>query len=275
MPLYKEVQYIGPPRNYGNTATKYGITIHSTENTASARDEALYAKNRNDYVSSHYYVDKSGVIQSLNTNNSAFHAGATYPNTYLIAYEFCGRASWSTAKWIDNIDFDAAAAQMARDCKTWNISARHLSTSALRGHERGICTHNDCRIAFGGTDHTDPGNNFPLSLLIDKINDILNGDDVSAKDVWTYDPNDISQGGLKNPRQRHDSDTNPTTQYGFGLGDMWQGIYDAHDKIDAAAALAEKRHNEVMAAIALITGGGATAAEVKKLVGQDLLDDNS
>lgn len=275
MPLYKEVQYIGPPRAYVADFPKYGITVHSTENDASARDEASYAKNRTDGTSSHYYVDKNGVIQSLNTNAGANHVASTYGNHNLIAYEFCGKASWSTAKWIDNIDFDAAAAQMARDCKTWNIPARRLSVSMLRNHERGICTHNDCRLALGGTDHTDPGNNFPMTLLIDKAAAILNGDDVSAKDVWTYDPGDPNNGGIRNPRQRHDSETNLTTQASFAVGDMWQLIYDLIDKMNALDALTAQRHTEILNAIATLTSGGATAEEVKRLVGQDLVDDNT
>lgn len=253
MPLYKEVQYIGPPYSYNHsTYPKYGITVHSTENDAAARNEALYAQNRRDGVSSHFYVDNTTIIQSLDTNYGAHHVGSTYGNRHLISYEFIGKASWSKTRWIDSIDFDAAAAQMARDCKTWNIPARRLSVDMLRNHERGICTHNDCRLALGGTDHTDPGSNFPMTLLIDKVAAILSGDDVEAKDVWAH--------AFASPA--NDVDT----------------ARPAADWIKDAMGFGKKiltRLDAIEAKIDAIQTGGATAEEVKKLVGEDLLDDNS
>jgi hypothetical protein len=275
MPLYREIPYIGPPRSHTGNYPKYGITVHSTENDAPARNEALYAKNRTDGVSSHFYVDDGEIIQSLNTDYGAHHVGSTYGNRHLISYEFIGKASWSTSRWIDNIDFDAAAAQMARDCQRWNIPARRLSVSMLRNHERGICTHNDCRLALGGTDHTDPGSNFPMTLLIDKVAALLNGDDVSAKDVWTYDPNKLGEGGVANIPGRHDFPENVTVTPSYALHDAWRRISELQAENAALRALIEQRFNDVMTAIQNLTSGGATAAEVKKLVGEDLLDDNS
>lgn len=209
MPIYDDLTYIGPPNGVRSKATKYGITIHATANNASARDEATYAKRREDEVSSHYYVDNGGIIQSLNTDYGANHAGASWPNDHCIAYEFVGLNAWSTEQWIDRINFDAAAKQMARDCKRWNIPPRDLTVAQLRNHERGINTHNDCRLAFGGTTHTDPGGNFPLTYLINKVKGYLEGDQMTPEEYLKYDPNDATK-GFVNPTWRADHETNPT-----------------------------------------------------------------
>lgn len=261
MPLYDQVPYIGPPRSRRPQGTKYGITIHSTQNNASARDEANYAKSRTDFVSSHFYVDDKEIIQSLNTDYGANHAGASWPNDHCIAYEFCGLTSWSTSQWIDRINFDAAAQQMARDCKRWNIPARDMTVAQLRNHERGFNTHNDCRLAFGGTDHTDPGGNFPLSYLINKVKDYL-GDNVTPEELLKYDPNDPNK-GFVNPDWRHDSDTNKTiavrTGWLFTLNEAHSGNVNSHAngiKLDAVLAALEgldsdaviARVNEIAAA---------------------------
>lgn len=215
MPLYNDLMYIGPPRGIRSRNNKYGITIHATANTASARDEATYAKRREDQVSSHYYVDKVNIVQSLNTDYGANHAGAQWPNDHCIAYECTGLNAWDEDEWTARINFDAMAKQMARDCIRWNIPVRRLSITQLRNHERGINTHNDCRLAFGGTTHTDPGPNFPLKYLIQKIKSYME-DDMTPEEFLKYDPNDANK-GFVNPEWRADSDTNPTIAVRTGL----------------------------------------------------------
>lgn len=183
MPRYSNLPYIGPPRSYSGQQTKYGITVHSTENVnASARDEAGYATRRTDGTSSHYYVDNTEVVQSLNTDYGANHAGSWWPNQHCVSYEFCGAASWSTSKWMSSINWEAAAKQIAVDCARWSIPADWLTVSELSGHQRGFNTHNDCRLAFGGTTHTDPGPNFPKSHLLTLVKGYLNGDDMPTAD---------------------------------------------------------------------------------------------
>lgn len=187
MPIYSGIPYIGPPRAYGGKYTKYFIVVHSTENTASARDEAGYARNRTDGTSSHYYVDGSEVIQSLNTDYGANHVGSWQGNRHGISYEFCGRASWTRDKWLASVDLEAAARQMARDCATWGIPVRRLTVAQLGDLQRGITTHNDCRRAFGGTDHTDPGSNFPMDRLIELINGGIDMEIDDIKDLANTD----------------------------------------------------------------------------------------
>lgn len=284
MPLYDDITYIGPPNGMRPKATKYGITIHATANTASARDEATFAKRREDEVSAHYYVDSGQIVQSLNTDYGANHAGAQWPNDHCIAYEFTGMNSWSTSQWIDRINFDAAAKQMARDCKRWNIPPRDMTVAQLRNHERGINTHNDCRLAFGGTDHTDPGGNFPLTHLINKVKSYM-GDDVTPEEFLKYDPNDTTK-GFVNPSWREDSDTNPTiavrTGWYFTLNEAHAGnvnskanglkldaVLAALDGLDGDAVIA--RVNEIAAAESARIDALEAAAVVRDQAIMDLI----
>lgn len=286
MPLYDDIKYIGPPRGRRPEATKYGITIHSTQNAnASARAEAEYAKRREDQTSSHYYVDNAEIIQSLNTDLGANHAGSGWPNDHCIAYEFCGLASWSTEQWIDRINFDAAAKQMARDCKRWNIPARDMTVGQLKNHERGINTHNDCRLAFGGTDHTDPGGNFPLTYLISKVNEYIGGNVTTPEEFLKYDPNDPNK-GFVNPSWREDSDTNKTiavrTGWYFTLneahasnvqsranGVKLDAVLAAIEGLDSDAVLA--RVNEIAAAESARIDALEAAAVVRDQAIMDLI----
>lgn len=186
MPVYDDLTYIGPPRSYTGQDPKYGVTVHSTENTgASARDEANYARRRTDGTSSHFYVDGGGIVQSLSTDYGANHAGSGWPNNHCIAYEFCGTVRWNRSTWMDRIDWEAAAAQIARDCKRWGIPTKWLTVGELADRHRGLNTHDDCRRAFGGTSHTDPGPNFPKDHLLARVRAHMDGDDdmPTAKEI--------------------------------------------------------------------------------------------
>lgn len=170
MPIYPEI-YDGPPKGYGSTPyNKYYIAIHNTSNDATAKEEASYAKRRTDSVSSHYYMDKIQVIQSLNTDLSAWHAGSSIGNRRAIAYEITGTNGKSRAWWLANVAWDKLAASIARDCKRWGIKPRTLTDAQLKaGTETGIITHDQMRRVWGGTTHTDPGPGFPMDYLIQLV----------------------------------------------------------------------------------------------------------
>lgn len=182
MPIYREI-YDGPPRWYGSErTTKRYIAIHSTENDASAEGEAAYAKRREDSTSSSYYVDRDSIVQSLDTDLRAFHAGSRTGNSLAIAYELTGRASWSRSTWLGAIAWDVLAAQIAVDARHWGIEPRDLSVEQLRaGDLTGIITHNDMRLVWGGTDHWDPGPDFPMDHLVDRVRAAM-GDDMPTAD---------------------------------------------------------------------------------------------
>lgn len=167
MPIHKAI-YNGPPRSYGaNKTAKDYIVIHNTSNDAPAQNEASYAKRRADSVSSHYYVDDERIIQSLNTDYRAFHVGSSRGNSAGISYEITGTNSKSESWWKNNVAWDLLAKQIRVDCAEHGITVQTLTIDEIRaGKKSGIITHDQARRAWGGTDHTDPGPNFPMGHLI-------------------------------------------------------------------------------------------------------------
>ena len=160
--------YSGPPAHYGSTRTdKRYIAIHNTSNDATAEGEASYAKRRTDSVSAHYFVDNNSIVQSLNTDLRAYHAGSTTGNSQAIAYEITGTNGKSRAWWMANVAWPLLARQIALDCREHAIEPRLLTVAEIKaGKLTGIITHDQMRQAWGGTTHTDPGPNFPLDHLL-------------------------------------------------------------------------------------------------------------
>lgn len=178
---YPDVIYLGPPNGYrkddGNPVVtdKRWITIHNTANTADARAEASWARRRPDKVSSHYYADPAELVQTLNTAYCANHVGSDTGNLYGISYELTGTNARTTAWWLENLAWDLVARQIARDCLKHRIPPRVLTLAQLRAGEHGIITHDMARQAWGSTDHTDPGRNFPLAHLESLVRQQIDG----------------------------------------------------------------------------------------------------
>jgi len=161
------VRFVQGRNRYG-TSAKYGIAIHATANTASAANEAAYATRRTDGTSAHFYVDASEVVQSLDTSDIAGHAGSWQGNQYSIAVEITGLTSWTRARWLDSVAWDKLGAVLAAVARHHNIPATRVTVEQMRANPRvrGAYDHNQMRLAWGGTDHTDPGPNFPWDHLL-------------------------------------------------------------------------------------------------------------
>lgn len=186
MPIYQEIYY-GPARSYRRdgsgspvTSRKKYITIHNTSNDATAEGEASYAMRRTDGTSSHYYVDHDSIVQSLNTDWCAGHVGSAQGNTYGISYEITGVNGWTREQWLSDVAWQLLAKQIAVDCVQFGISVRQLSIAEMRaGAATGFITHDQARLAWGGTTHTDPGPNFPMDHLLALVADLIGDDDMS------------------------------------------------------------------------------------------------
>lgn len=150
---------------------KYGIAIHCTDNTASAEAEANYATRRTDGVSSHFYADSTSVIQSLDTDSRAGHAGSSIGNENAIAVEITGRASASRQWWLENVDWKRLAEVLVVVCRHYDIAPRRATVAEMRANPqvRAFYGHDDMRLAWGGTSHTDPGPNFPWDRLLGEV----------------------------------------------------------------------------------------------------------
>ena len=147
--------------------TKYGIAIHNTSNTAAASAEASYATRRTDGISSHFYADGSGVIQSIDTKYRAGHAGSTEGNENAVAVEITGTNDKPREWWIANVAWDELGRVLAAVCRKYGIEPRRATVAEMQRNPRvrAFYAHDDMRRAWGGTTHTDPGPNFPWDHL--------------------------------------------------------------------------------------------------------------
>jgi hypothetical protein len=264
MPIYSSI-YSGPPNNYGATVTvKKYIVIHNTSNDASAENEASYAKRRTDSVSSHYYVDNDSIIQSLNTDYRAFHVGSKIGNSAGIAYEITGVNAKTRSWWLENVAWELLAKQIRLDCKAHNITPRLLTVDQIKnGSMTGIMTHNQARLAWGGTDHTDPGPNFPLDHLLKLVTE--EEDDMpTVREVWHTD------GLIDAPSGAADRATNPTWAPASAIRGTLERVYHLPSELRAIKteqAAAKLREEAILAAVkgldtkAVIAAVNARASE--------------
>jgi len=160
-----------PGRNQYGASSKYGIAIHATANTATARAEANYATRRTDGVSAHFYADGLEVIQSVDLDARAGHAGSRTGNYNAIAVEITGLNAWTRDQWLARVNWDRLGEVLRWVCARYGIAVRHATVEEMRANPlvRAFYSHDDMRRAWGGTDHTDPGPNFPWDRLLDAV----------------------------------------------------------------------------------------------------------
>ena len=81
-----------PSKRPGGNHTKTSITIHSTANEQStAKNERNWLTNPNNNRSAswHYCVDENDIIQAIPDNETAYHCGNSYGNTFSLSIEIC------------------------------------------------------------------------------------------------------------------------------------------------------------------------------------------
>lgn len=188
-PEYPDLPWVPPKAwNSGRAAGQPTvIVIHTTEGSEglkSAEDGAAYDQRRTDGTSTHYFCDQDTVVQCVRTTDRANAAKAS-GNKIGIHYELCGKAAQTPDQWHDEASlgtFRNAAKQAARDAKKHGLPVRRLTAAQVRAGEKGFCAHNDISDAFGESNHTDPGRNYPWAEFLALVNDYME-DGVSQADV--------------------------------------------------------------------------------------------
>lgn len=172
MSEFPGVTFIGPcAARFGPWPKRY-VVWHYTFNTASPQGEASYAMRRTDGVGMHFAVNPTDIVQCLATDMSTGHVGSRTGNRHGISVEQVG-GPWSTVDYWRKV-IDKAAPTIAAVCRKWAIPPAWLSIEQLRdGTSKGFCTHDDARLAWGGTTHTDPGPLWPRDYASRVVRDIL------------------------------------------------------------------------------------------------------
>lgn len=159
-----------PARWHGGTQTPHAVVIHGTVSPCrkgGARDTANFFHRETGKTSAHYVVDPGETIQCVADHVVAFHCGH---NTGSISFELCDPQAGSGKRWHDadhRAMLDRAAEDVARTCLAYTIELRRPSIEELRAKgPHGIYGHNDSRLAFGQTTHSDPGPDFPWTEFI-------------------------------------------------------------------------------------------------------------
>lgn len=127
--------------------------------------------------------DRVESVQGMANDVTAWHCGGG--NQHSTGDEIVGRASWSVDQW-NTPTMDLAVRNVARTkARRWafytmpkfgiSYYPEWLSLAQIGdGVTCGLCTHNDMRLVYGGTTHTDPGPNFPYQKLRNYIHAELN-----------------------------------------------------------------------------------------------------
>ena len=153
------------------------IVVHdmeATETATRAEATAAYFANPGDArsVSSHYCCDDTSVVQCVLLRDVAWTVGNRPGNNRGINWELSGFARQTREQWLDPFGL-AMFAQMApvvrADAAKYGIPLERRTVPELKAMRPGITSHNDLRLAFGGTTHTDPGPAFPWDVFLQII----------------------------------------------------------------------------------------------------------
>lgn len=161
------------------------VVIHSAEigESLEGAEALMRVCATNPRVASwHYAVDADSITQSVHEADIAFHAPGANHNG--IGIELSGRARQTQAEWQDAYSLhmlDRAAELVADICTRWNIPVQSVDRWGLRAGSRGITTHAAVSKAFGKSDHWDPGPNFPMEWLLERVRHFQRAERVSAE----------------------------------------------------------------------------------------------
>jgi len=172
------------------------VVIHDMEypeRDTAAEATAQYFANPTDgrSVSSHYTADSNSVVQCVRLSDSAWTVGNRPGNYRGINWELAGYSSQTREQWLDDYGramLAGAAEIMRRDMATYAIPAHLLTDAEVTAFTPGITSHNQLRVCFGGTTHTDPGAGFPYDYLLDLLTE---ADVDTRQDALLYNASSI------------------------------------------------------------------------------------
>lgn len=148
-------------RHYGASQTPRAVVMHGTVSPDSPGEAVSIAQWWNGPTSpdtsAHYVVDPKTTIQCVPDHRQAYHCGY---NLNSIGVEMADEETGPASRWQDansKAIIANAAALVARLCLAYDIEIKRPSVAELKAKgPHGIYGHNDSRLAFGNTTHSDP-----------------------------------------------------------------------------------------------------------------------
>lgn len=155
------------------------VVIHTTENSPRTPPENVANYQISSQTGSyHVLVGSNGRTVLCNTDNwTTWSTGNTQGNVQGVNLSFTVYSAQSQSEWLkQDAMLEAGAKQVAEWCKKYSIPVKKSNG------DPGVCGHGDMR-RFGGTDHTDPGSNFPWDVFIKKVQKYYNGGGSTSEDT--------------------------------------------------------------------------------------------
>lgn len=154
------------------TSGLVGIAVHTTENPITSRAIDVAEWQASSQTGSYNeVVDAKQNVVICNTDDWQVWATGNKGNDILLHLSFVARASMTRAEWLAQLPMlDTGAQRAARWVKKYNFPVKKVTVSDLPG----FVGHADTRV-WGGTDHTDPGVNFPWDVFLDLVKKYVTG----------------------------------------------------------------------------------------------------
>jgi N-acetyl-anhydromuramyl-L-alanine amidase AmpD len=163
--------YVESPNVTPATGRAIDVVVMHTMEIAERKDAAeicvRWFRSPASQVSAHYCVDSDTVIQCVREKDIAWHARGG--NAASIGVELAGFARQTTKDWRDAYStavLRSAATLVADVCRRRRIPVRWLVAGDLRAGRRGITGHVEVSLAYGRSDHWDPGPGFPIERFL-------------------------------------------------------------------------------------------------------------
>lgn len=143
------------------------VVIHATEG-AFADGAANWFTDTRCKGSANLVVDDNICFRTLDDNHIPWAAPPLNKKGFHI--EIAGYSKWSRTIWLSHKKgLDRAAFKAALRCVKYKIPIRQVVAADLLVGRKGITTHRSISSAFHQSDHTDPGEHFPMDYFIERV----------------------------------------------------------------------------------------------------------
>lgn len=164
------------------------IIIHTGEGILNRNDMAAFL-DRTAGISAHATSDAGGVAAPLVSYDRAAWAAGPTGNNRGLQIELCAFALLTREQWLSRSDVTVwipwlkanrtirSPYAMLQHTANWTrsvankygIPLKKLSAAEVRAGHAGICGHVEVSVAWGESDHTDPGAGFPWDVFIEMV----------------------------------------------------------------------------------------------------------
>lgn len=168
----------------GVQTRKNGVVVHDSESGDGSGpvliellkrpgDRQLPGTNPPRFYGSGYAAvtdGNGGYIEIADATAGPYHAPPLNKTWWSICIP--GRASQTHDEWLDQLSYNhirGVAKYIVDKSKIDGFPLHKLDSHGLLAGDRGYCGHADVSNAWGQTDHTDPGRNFPWDVLAAEI----------------------------------------------------------------------------------------------------------